>query len=57
MFKYNRKLKPTLIFCGTRKSCQLAIKSLCKEGDSFIRDIVQRRKLATAAGSIQDKGL
>ena len=57
MMQYNHQLKPTLIFCGTRKSCQLAIKSLCNEGDKFIRDTEQRRKLATAAGSIQDKGV
>ena len=56
MHKYNPQLKPTLIFCPTRKSCQVAVQTL-KENGGFIIDSNHARKLATVAGTMQDKQL
>ena len=47
---------PTLTFCPTRKSCQVAVQTL-KENGGFIVDSDHARKLATVAGTMQDEQL
>lgn len=55
--KYNRALKPTLIFCSTRKQCEQLASKLTEDGVSYVLGAEHKRKLSAAQPRIVSKSL